>query len=50
MDDGVTLIDKDMRLQLMSRQQIEARGLPPELATAEASSPLTGFLEQANRP
>jgi PAS domain S-box-containing protein len=31
MDDGVTLIDKDMRLQLMSRQQIEARKLPPEL-------------------
>jgi PAS domain-containing protein len=31
MDDGVTLIDKDMRLQLMSRQQIEARNLPPEL-------------------
>jgi PAS domain S-box-containing protein len=31
MDDGVTLIDKDMRLQLMSRQQIETRNLPPEL-------------------
>ncbi|MBX9841891.1 MAG: PAS-domain containing protein [Xanthobacteraceae bacterium] len=31
MDDGVTLIDKDMRLQLMSRQQIEARKLPPDL-------------------
>ena len=31
MDDGVALVDKDMRLQFMSRQQINARRLPPEL-------------------
>ena len=31
MDDGVALIDKDMRQQFMSRQRIESRRLPPEL-------------------
>ena len=29
MDDGVTLIDKDMRLQFMSRERIEARNFRP---------------------
>src|SRR6185295_7854749 len=32
MDDGVALVDGNMRHQFMSRQQIEARRLPPELA------------------
>ena len=31
MDDGVALLDKDMRLQFMSRERIKSRQIPAEL-------------------
>jgi signal transduction histidine kinase/FixJ family two-component response regulator/HPt (histidine-containing phosphotransfer) domain-containing protein len=38
MDDGVALLDKDLRLQFLSRERIRSRQLPPEMVYPGASA------------